>query len=400
MAEILFLCHRIPYPPNKGDKVRSWHFLQHLARTHTVHLGCFVDAAEDWRYQETLRALCAECHFEPIEASAMQWRNALGLAAGKSVTESHFGRPGLRRWIDSIVSRRSIAGAFAFSSAMAQYLPSFSGDGVRRVVDFVDLDSDKWRQYAEHRRAPTRWIYELEARRLWSFERAMARLSDVAIFVTEKEADAFCKLAPESSTKVLTIRNGVDTEYFSPERPYTNPFDPDRRPIVFTGAMGYWANQDAVSWFATTVFPAIRRREPRAEFWIVGAGPPPAVKRLAEASGVRVTGTVPDVRPYLAHAAAAVAPMRVGRGIQNKVLEAMAMAKPVVASELARDGLDASVNDRQLCVASTSSSFAEALTGILSDPARAGQIGAQARALVLAEYPWSRSLRQLEELFS
>ena len=401
MGEILFLCHRIPYPPNKGDKIRSWHILRHLARVHTVHLGCFIDVPEDWVHRPKLQEICGECHFEPIEASALHWRNMAGLALGKSVTESHFNRDGLRRWVAAIAARCNIAGVYVFSSAMAQYLSPFVGHDVRRVIDFVDLDSEKWRQYADHRRPPVRWIYDLEARRLAAYERAMGRLSNVSIFVTESEAESFRKLAPESSAKAVTVSNGVDTEYFSPDRQYPDPFAAGRRTIVFTGAMSYWANQDAVTWFASTILPAVRQYEPNAEFWIVGAGPNQAVKRLERLPGVRVTGAVPDVRPYLAHATAVVVPMRVGRGVQNKVLEAMAMAKPVVVSELARSGLDAAVSDRELLVATTAPTFVRALRDVLTGPRETTeQMGESARAWVVTHYGWSQNLRRLDELLA
>ena len=400
MAEILFLCHRIPYPPNKGDKIRSWHVLRHLARTHTVHLGCFIDAPEDWVHRSILQEICGECHFEPVEASALRWRNMVGLAVGKSVTESHFNRVGLRRWVEAIAARGNITGVYVFSSAMAQYLSSITGNDIRRVIDFVDLDSEKWRQYAEYRRPPVRWIYDLEARRLSAYERAMARLSNFSIFVTESEAEAFRRLAPESSAKAVTINNGVDTEYFSPDRQYFDPFAPGSQTMVFTGAMSYWANQDAVIWFASTILPAVRVHEPNAEFWVVGAGPNKAVKRLEQLPGVRVTGAVPDVRPYLANATAVVVPMRVGRGVQNKVLEAMAMARPIVASEIARSGLDAVVSDRELLVATTPSAFVKALRDVLSGSRNLPeQMGRRARVLVMAHYGWPQNLRRLDELF-
>jgi sugar transferase (PEP-CTERM/EpsH1 system associated) len=277
MAEILFLCHRIPYPPNKGDKIRSWHILCHLASKHTVHLACFVDAAEDWAHRDTVQRRSGDCYFQRLGPSALRWRNLVGLAMGQSVTESHYKSEALKRWVNELVARRPIAGVYVFSSAMAQYLSAVTGPNVRTVVDFVDLDSEKWRQYASHRKPPMRWLYDLEARRLSAFERWAARHSDVSIFVTDNEREAFRRLAPESSNKAVTVRNGVDIEYFSPDRSYENPFRTGDRSIVFTGAMGYWANVDAVTWFATEVLPELRVREPSAEFWIVGAGPSHAV---------------------------------------------------------------------------------------------------------------------------
>ena len=400
MAEILFLCHRIPYPPNKGDKIRSWHVLRHLAAAHTVHLGCFVDAEEDWAHREFLRKMCGECRFEPLAPSAFRLHNIFGLALGKSITESHYERKALRQWVEALVASRNIVGVYIFSSAMAQYLSSVIDSRVCRVIDFVDLDSQKWQQYAARRTPPIRWLYDLEARRLSKYERAMAQLSSASVFVTESEAEAFRCSAPESNEKVIIIRNGVDTDYFSPDRAYPNPFSADCPAITFTGVMSYWANQDAAIWFASEVLPVIRAQLRNTEFWIVGAGPNQAVQKLARLPGVKVTGAVPDVRPFLAHASGVVAPMRVGRGVQNKVLEAMAMAKSVVASTIARAGLDAKVSRRELLVATTPAEFASAFTEVLSNPSRADAMGRRARALVVAEYSWRESLRQLNPLFA
>jgi sugar transferase (PEP-CTERM/EpsH1 system associated) len=398
MARILLLCHRIPYPPNKGDKIRSWHVLRHLAAKHTVHLACFVDSASDWVHKDRLQRLCDESYFERLDPSPMRWRNLIGLAVGKSVTESHFESAGLWRWVEQLAARHRITTVYVSSSAMAQYLPAVGGCDVRRIIDFVDLDSEKWKQYARNRKPPLRWIYDLEARRLSLFEREMAQASDTALFVTDGEAESFKRAAPESSAKVATIRNGVDTDYFSPERAYESPFASKTKAIVFTGAMSYWANEDAVQWFATTAFPGVREQEPQAEFWIVGAGPSAGVKRLGRLQGVRVTGEVPDVRPYVGHAAAVVVPMRIGRGVQNKVLEAMAMAKTVVASETARSGLDAAASDGLLHAAVTPAEFVGYLVQLLRDPAHAAALGKRAREWVIAEYGWAQNLRRLDEI--
>src|SRR5262249_10880909 len=398
MAGILFLCHRIPYPPNKGDKIRSWHVLRHLAAKHTVHLACFIDTAGDWVHRETLKRLCGECYFERLEPSPMRWRNLMGLAFGKSVTESHFESAALRRWVKQVAARHQITTVYVSSSAMAQYLPAVGGPDVQRIIDFVDLDSEKWRQYAHNRKPPLRWVYDLEAHRLSAFEREVARVATAALFVTDGEAESFRRAAPESSAKVVTIRNGVDTNYFCPERAYGSPFEAGSKAIVFTGAMSYWANEDAVQWFATTAFPRVREQEPQAEFWIVGAGPSAGVKRLERLPGVRVTGEVPDVRPYICHAATVVVPMRIGRGVQNKVLEAMAMAKSVVASEMARSGLDAAASDGRLHAGATPTEFVGHLVRLLRDTHHAAEMGKRAREWVIAEYGWDRNLRRLDEI--
>ncbi|MDP1605282.1 MAG: TIGR03087 family PEP-CTERM/XrtA system glycosyltransferase [Rhodocyclaceae bacterium] len=207
--------------------------------------------------------------------------------------------------------------AVIFSSVMADYLPDMAR--LPTLVDFVDMDSAKWRQYATMHRWPLSWLYRREGERLLSFERDVAARARHAFFVTEAECDLFRSAAPECAGRVDAMCNGVDAEFFSPDHALASPYRDDEIPIVFTGATDYWPNVDAVVWFAGEVLPRLRARHPAVRFYIVGRSPDPAVQALAS-EGIVVTGTVDDVRPYLAHAAVVVAPLRIARGIQNKVL--------------------------------------------------------------------------------
>jgi sugar transferase (PEP-CTERM/EpsH1 system associated) len=217
---------------------------------------------------------------------------------------------------------------------------------------------------------------------------------DASLFVSPAETQLFASLAPEAADRLHAVNNGVDTDYFSPERPYENPFPAGTRALVFTGAMDYWPNIDAVTGFAATLMPRIRSSFPDASFWIVGSNPSVAVRELASQPGINVTGRVPDVRPYLAHAAAVVAPLRIARGIQNKVLEAMAMARAVIATPQAAEGIEAQPG-RDLLVPPTPEAFIEAVAQALRGDAQAA-MGAQARSYVLATYHWQKSLYKLD----
>jgi sugar transferase (PEP-CTERM/EpsH1 system associated) len=262
--------------------------------------------------------------------------------------------------------------------------------GVRTVVDFVDVDSAKWEAYGRTRSWPLSGLFRREGDRLLSYERAVARRADASVFVTAAEANLFCRKAPECAARVWSAQNGVDASYFAPDTPRASPFAPDEEAIVFTGAMDYWPNVDAVCWFAQEVLPAVQAARPRARFHIVGMQPAPTVQALARLPGVLVTGRVPDVRPYLAHARVVVAPLRVARGIQNKVLEAMAMARPVVASACAALGLSA-VPGTDIEVADDAADFA-ARTCAAMDAVHAAELGAAARARVTADYDWAANL--------
>ncbi len=283
-----------------------------------------------------------------------------------------------------------------FSSPMAQYVTN--ARSARRVIDFVDIDSDKWRQYALTKPWPLSWLYRRESRLLLSYEQQVAAAFDHSSFVSEAEAALFRQLAPQAAGKVGYFNNGVDADYFSPQADYANPYPADSTVLVFTGAMDYWANVDAVEWFARSVFPAVRAAMPQVQFYIVGTRPTPQVLALGSLPGITVTGSVPDVRPYLAHAALSVAPLRIARGIQNKVLEAMAMEKAVVASPQAMEGIRAVLGE-ELFVASDETGYADQILTLLKTESIT-HIGQAARRRVLDDYSWSSSLSRLDALLA
>jgi sugar transferase (PEP-CTERM/EpsH1 system associated) len=277
---------------------------------------------------------------------------------------------------------------------MAQY--ALETRRSRILVDFVDVDSEKWAAYAATKRFPFRQIYGREACQLLRFDRAVAAKANTSIFVSEAEADLFRVRAPESREKVVAISNGVDFTYFSPENAGEKPHFPEGPNIVFTGQMDYWPNVDAVVWFSDSVLPTIREKFPGATFYIVGAHPSAAVQALASRPGIVVTGRVSDVRPYIAHADVVVAPLRIGRGIQNKVLEGMAMARPVVATPQALEGIDARPGSHVL-LAKDIDGFISCVERIL-DPLLAKAVGVAARERVLQRYDWSNSLAKYDRL--
>jgi sugar transferase (PEP-CTERM/EpsH1 system associated) len=394
MEPLLYLTHRIPFPPNKGDKLRSYHLLKHLASRYRVFLGTFVDDEADWHHVEAVRALCEDSWFGRLHPRLAPLRGLTGLFTGEPVSLAHFRDARLQTWVDAAVGRAGIRKAVAFSSPMAQYV--MHHNPLRRVVDFVDVDSDKWRQYAAARRWPLSWVYAREARALLDFERRIAAEVEASVFVTGKEAQLFARLVPECKDRIYACANGVDGDWFSPDIGVSSPYAAGVRPLVFTGAMDYWPNIDAVCWFAREALPRIRAQEPAVRFYIVGMNPPPAVRALRKDPAVEVTGRVDDVRPYVRHAAVAVAPLRVARGIQNKVLEAMAMAKPVIVSASSAAALSARPGI-EIEVAETPEGFAAKTIALLA-PARAEEVGRAARRRVLADYDWTANLKRFDEM--
>lgn len=386
MDEILVLAHRLPYPPDKGEKIRSYHLLSGLAERYRVHLGCFVDAIEDRSHLDLVRRICGETHFATLNPWSAGVRAAGAVFGSASMTQSVFRDRDLRRWARSIAAQHRLHCALAFSSAMARYIDGDTGTA-RRIVDFVDVDAEKWRRRAERTGPPHAWLYAREANALAEHDRRAADQADACLFVSEVEAERFRRLAPRAGGKVQVLRNGVDTDYFSPEPAYPNPYGKAGPIVVFTGTMGYWPNEEAAEWFAVEVMPRLRRRIPAIRFAVVGREPSRRMRALGTRGDMIVTGAVPDVRPYLAHADAVVAPLQVNLGVPNKILEGMAMAKPVVATPDAVCGLPLSESEGVI-VERDPQAFADAVADLIASRERAGKLGARARHHAVERCTW------------
>lgn len=392
MSNLLYLAHRLPYPPNKGDKVRSYHLLKHLLARHRVFLGTFIDDPEDEAHVDKLRHLCADLHIVRLSPRRARLRSLRGLLSNEALTLPYYRNAGLQDWVTRTLREQRITAAVVFSSAMAQYVQDFSQ--LNTLVDFVDVDSAKWTQYAANHRWPMSWLYGREGERLLAFERSVAQQAAHSFFVTEGERELFCSRAPECKGRVEAMSNGVDAEFFAPEHVFSSPYVDGELALVFTGAMDYWPNVDAVSWFSAEILPQLLPRWPGLRFYIVGRSPAPAVQALA-GEHVVVTGTVDDVRPYLQHAAVVVAPLRLARGIQNKVLEAMAMGLPVVASQECAGAIDA-VPGRDFMTAGTVEDYLRQIESLLQSPENAFDMGRAARRRVLARYSWDAHLSSID----
>jgi polysaccharide biosynthesis protein PslH len=396
MEPLLYLVHRIPYPPNKGDKIRSFNLLRHLSQSYRVYLGCFIDSADDEGAAAPLREYCAELCSVRLAPGWARLRSLTGLVRDEALTLPYYRDAALARWVKRVVTDHSIHKAVAFSSPMAQYLAGYPG--LRTVVDLVDVDSVKWTAYASKRPWPLSAVFRREGERLLSFERRAVSRAAAGVLVTRAEVDLFDRLAPECSDRMHAIENGVDSSYFAPSEAVVSPYMAGEVPLVFTGAMDYWPNVDAVTWFAREVLPTVAAARGDVRLYVVGMKPAPSVKALMRDPRVTVTGRVPDVRPYLQYAAAVVAPLRIARGVQNKVLEAMAMARPVIASDAAACGVSA-LPGQHLEVAHDATDFAAKVLRAIGPAARA-DMGAAARRHVVERYSWQRSLSMFDALIA
>jgi sugar transferase (PEP-CTERM/EpsH1 system associated) len=382
--EILFLAHRLPYPPDRGDRIRSWHMLRALAKLGPVHVVTPLDGAEDRQHiakVESIAASVTAAVRPPSKGIAV----ARALLTGLPASVALFSVPVLHRAVRARLATGRIGTIFAFSGQMAHYVPV--GSGAKFLMDFVDMDSAKFAQQGGSARGLSGLALRQEAKRLLAFETATARRADASLFVSESEATLF---ATTTGLRAQVIENGVDATHFAPGA--VVPAEAPHPLVVFTGQMDYAPNIAAVTDFVRDVLPLL----PRATFAIVGRAPAAAVKALA-APNVVVTGEVPDTRPWLAAADVVVAPLTLARGIQNKVLEAMAMGKPVVASPAAAEGIDAEVGV-ELLVAGSPAMQAAAIGALLTDPLHARSVGTAARDRVLARYSWDACLAPLSGL--
>jgi sugar transferase (PEP-CTERM/EpsH1 system associated) len=386
---ILYLCHRIPYPPNKGEKIRAFHQLRALSARHELDLFTLSDETNDTD-QSGLNKLCRRVTVAKVNPTWHRLR-ALGSLFGRTpLTVPYFYSSELQQGINQAISSRSYDRIFIYCSSMAQYVED--GAQIPTVMDLVDVDSDKWKQYAAFSRFPMSALYRREGSCLREYELAACERASCTVVTTEREAEIVRLLSER--IRVHVIANGVDTAYFSPEAVLPHPGVPT---IVFTGDMSYYPNVQAVAYFARSVFPLIVSKIPDARFLIVGRNPASSVRALAKVKNVQVTGFVPDVRPYLAQSQVSVAPFSIAAGIQNKILEALAYGIPVVANPKAVQGLSqGAANTVQ--IANDAPDMAEKIVQLLRDPSARRALGAASRQQVTADYSWENALNKLIRL--
>lgn len=397
---ILFLTHRIPYPPNKGDKIRSYNILQYLAKHHEVYLGSLIDEKTDIQYINRPQAQVKEFVFDTIQPQTKKICCLPSFFKSESISVSYFYSSRLQKKIDELFERIGFDVLFCFSSPMAEYYfrsthKNKAAKPLVRIMDLIDVDSYKWTQYAEKSSGLKRLVYRYEARYLSQYEHRIAETFDHLLVVSEQEKNIF--LRGLAVTNLAVVTNGVDLEFFNPKYPQRH--QTQKPTLVFTGVMDYWPNIEGVQWFVERIFPLIRAAVPDTTFYIVGSRPTTEIRRLERIAGIVVTGFVEDVRDYLAAADVCVVPLRIARGIQNKILEAMAMGKPVVTTSQAFEGIKA-VSGQEIISADGEDMFAAAVIDLLQDRQKAGSMGAKARQCMETHYSWDRNLSVLDGILT
>ena len=334
---IIYVCHRIPYPPNKGDKIRSFNFLRILSSSFEIYCAFLIDNKNDIRFIKEIQKYAKETAWDFIDSRLKKITGLASLLGGKPISLNYFRSKKLQSSIDHWLREYDFCGAVVYSSSMAQYFDS--KPDLKKVIDFCDVDSQKWSLYSSQSTPPLSWLYKLESHLLQKYERQIS-INNLITFVTEGESNLFKKISPRAMQ--LVVPNGIDGTFYNGKR---YEFDPENsRPIspyiVFTGAMDYKPNVDAVCWFAKDIWPIIRKKLPALEFNIVGMNPTRQVRNLARKNqDIHVTGYVKDTRPYIQSAELFVAPMRIARGVQTKLLESIALSCPTVTTDVAAKSL-------------------------------------------------------------
>ena len=394
MGGLLFLAHRVPFPPDRGDRIRSHHLLKALAKLGPVHVGCFGEG--DAAAERALAAVAASAFVAP-RTKPLPLAGAQAVLAGKPVSLTAFHSAKLAGWVRETIAAHRIEAIVIFSGQMGQYVPDDFGGPV--VIDLCDVDSAKFEAYAAA--GERAWLYGREARLLSAEEERLGQRADAAILISEAEAALYrSRLSAPDKVNVQVIGNGIDAAFFDPAATTPHPALTEAAGphFVFTGQMDYRPNEQAALWVIEALLPALRARLPEATFHVVGRNATRALMAQDGAPGVRVWGAVPDVRPFIAAADAVLAPLLIARGVQNKVLEAMAMARPVVLTPDAATGIAASDGEHWMVSPPEPEVMAARIADLLADPDAAGRIGIAARYFVLRHHGWEAMLAPLGAL--
>lgn len=386
--KILYVCHRFPFPPKRGGKIRPFNMIRHLSQRHEVTVCSLARSEAEAQEGRGIQPHCARFEMAVVSNPVQTVRMLARLPSPVPSSMGYFYSPELARKVDALLASERFDLIFVHCSSVAQYVEKVRG--IPKILDFGDMDSQKWLEYVNYKSFPLSMGYWLEGTKLVREEKRLARRFDLCTATTRAEWETLESYGAGVSSDWFP--NGVDADFFKPDG---DGYDPDT--ISFIGRMDYYPNQEAMFRFCDEVWPLLRSRRPDMKLLIVGADPIPAVQKLGERAGITVTGSVPDVRPYILRSAAMVAPLNIARGTQNKILEAMAMGVPVVSSRIAAGGVDA-VAGEHLLVAGSAQEYAEAVASIIEQPAERDRLARAGRERMLSHHAWPRSMERLDTI--
>jgi len=384
---ILYLCHRFPYPPKRGGKIRPFNMIRHLHEAgHKVTVCSLARSAVEAEEGAGIAAHCTAFHMGHVKEPLQFARMLVRLPLPTPSSMGYFYSAELAGKVSQLLRSQRWDLIFVHCSSVAQYVAHVQG--VPKILDFGDMDSQKWLEYAHYKPFPLSLGYTLEGSKMLRAEKRLARQFDVSTATTRAEWQTLNDYGTGATTDWFP--NGVDAQFFSPT---DGAYDADT--ISFIGRMDYYPNQECMQRFCDQVWPLLRAQRPQMKLLIVGADPSPAMTALGSLPGVTVTGSVPDVRPYIRSSALMVAPLAIARGTQNKVLEAMAMGVPVVTSTVAAGGVDAEA-ETHLLVADTPAQIAAAVLRVTQNPAERQRLASAGRERMLSHHAWPRSMQRLD----
>ena len=386
--KILYVCHRFPFPPKRGGKIRPFNMIRHLSQNHEVTVCSLARSEAEAEEGRGIAPHCARFEMAVVSNPVQTLRMVARLPTPVPSSMGYFYSPELAAKVDDLLAKERFDLIFVHCSSVAQYVEKVRG--IPKILDFGDMDSQKWLEYVNYKAFPLNMGYWLEGTKLVREEKRLARQFDLCTATTRAEWETLESYRTGVSSDWFP--NGVDAGFFKPDG---EGYDPET--ISFIGRMDYYPNQEAMFRFCDEVWPLLRSKRPAMKLLIVGADPIPAVQKLGERPGITVTGSVPDVRPFVLRSAAMVAPLNIARGTQNKILEAMAMGVPVVSSRIAAGGVDA-VSGEHFLVADTAEEYAQAISSIVDNPAERARLAQSGRDRMLSHHAWPRSMERLDAI--
>lgn len=388
---ILYLCHRFPFPPKRGGKIRPFNMIRHLSESgHQVTVCSLVRSPDEADEGRDIARYCAGFEMVQVKEWVQTVRMMVRLPVPTPSSMGYFYSPALAEHVQDLLNSKKWDLIFVHCSSVAQYVEHVKN--VPKILDFGDMDSQKWLEYANYKPFPLSLGYRFEGVKMLAAERRLARRFDLCTATTRAEWETLNGYSTGADTDWFP--NGVDTAFFCP---VNEPYDADT--ISFIGRMDYYPNQECMARFSEQTWPTLKRARPGMKLVIVGADPSPAMRKLGDFPGVTVTGSVPDVRPFIRKSALMVAPLNIARGTQNKILEAMAMGVPVVTSTIAAGGVDAE-SETHFLVADTPSAYARAILRIIDSPAERDRLAVAGRQRMLSHHAWLRSMERLDEIIN
>lgn len=388
---IVIIAPRFPFPLDKGDRLTIYHMLRYFSQRHRVSLVCFLEPEQDAAWVEKVQPFCEQVVVVPLNKKRAYANCALGVVGRTPLQMHYYADPAMTRAVRSVIETQQPDLLYAHTIRMGQYIESYTE--TPRVLAMQISMTLNYRRLAEQAKGlPSKVFHSLEYRKVRAYEGQFARKFDKVLLISKHDLNAIERDRPVDN--VFYSPHGVDFDFFSPD----STAEKEPHSLIFTGNMSYAPNVDAARYFYEEIFPLVRANIPDVTWSIVGANPVPEIQSMESDPAVTVTGRVPDLRDYMNRAQVAIDPLRVGAGLQNKVLEGMSMGLPMVVTSVANEGIQA-IDGENVLVGDDAQTFADQVVTLLQDAERRRRIGAAARAFIVENWSWEKHFNDLEAMF-